>query len=312
MYVGPAAYVREKYFQNKSVSDDVINAKMIELFEATQTEEAAAQAEQDKLERRYDMFKGMENEGGTIFDFRKHLEQFGISKEEEVFDRFLWLNRAMNRDLLSIGLDSWGLGRTLNSSNPTFSPEALALFMAFSQGGKAAYKAKFEEIARLHFPKPDVAEKIDAQGDYKGKISFADGNSSMSRYTITISDLHIIIDDKNQATGTVEFLMEYPKDGMLVVCSEFKGKVNYDNLFTLSGRVKETGYPKCKDNCCTYELIKQGSPCFKMSKFLYWHFDGKVKITPLKKELEGTIVVTPSMSPPEKAKPVMKYSVSTL
>ncbi|MFZ1454032.1 MAG: hypothetical protein WAT20_15100 [Ferruginibacter sp.] len=153
MYGGSAAYVREKYFQGRSVSDDVINAKMVELFEATRKNEDAAQAEQVKLEHMYDMFKGMESQGGTIFDFRKHMEQYGISKETEVFDRFLWLNRAIRRDLISIGVDPWVVGRTLNSGNPVYSPEALALFMAFSQGGTAAYKAKFAEIARLHFPK---------------------------------------------------------------------------------------------------------------------------------------------------------------
>ncbi len=151
MYGGPAAYVREKYFKGKTVSDELVNAKMVELFEAARKEETAAQAEQVKLEHMYDMFKRMENEGGLIFDFRRHQEQFGITKEAEVFDRFLWLNRVIRRDLLSTGVDSWVLGSTVNSNNPTFSPEALALFMAFSQGGAAAYKAKFEEIARLHF-----------------------------------------------------------------------------------------------------------------------------------------------------------------
>jgi hypothetical protein len=157
-----------------------------------------------------------------------------------------------------------------------------------------------------------VAEKINAEGDYKGRISFADNNTSMARYTITISDLHIIIDDKNQASGTVEFLMEYPKDGMVAVCTDFKGSVNTVGRFLLSGRVKETAYPKCKTNCCTYELIKQGSPCFKISKSPFWHFEGKVKITALKKEIEGTIVVTPSASPPANGKAAMKYVVSTL
>lgn len=152
MYSGPAAFVREKYFQGKSVSDDVINAKMVQLFEAALKVETAAQTEQVKLEHMYAMFKRMEMEGGLIFDFRKHQEQFGISKETDVFDRFLWLNRAIRRDLLSIGVDPWVLGNTLKSDNPTLSPDALALFMAFSGGGTSAYKAKFEEIARLHFP----------------------------------------------------------------------------------------------------------------------------------------------------------------
>ena len=87
MYSGPAAFVREKYFQGKSVSDDVINAKMVQLFEAALKVETAAQTEQVKLEHMYAMFKRMEMEGGLIFDFRKHQEQFGISKETDVFDR---------------------------------------------------------------------------------------------------------------------------------------------------------------------------------------------------------------------------------
>ncbi|MBL0055142.1 MAG: hypothetical protein IPP31_02910 [Chitinophagaceae bacterium] len=153
MYGGPAAYIREKYFQGKSVSDEVINNKMVQLFEAARKDEAAAKAEQVKLERMYDFYKGMESQGGLIFDFRNHFEQYGISKEADLFDRFLWLNRAIRRDLISIGVDPWVLGSTLNSDHPTYSPEALALFMAFSQGGVAAYKAKFAEIARLHFPK---------------------------------------------------------------------------------------------------------------------------------------------------------------
>jgi hypothetical protein len=157
-----------------------------------------------------------------------------------------------------------------------------------------------------------VVDAVMAEGDYKGKVEFGDDNSKMkSKYSITVSDLHIIIDEKNQATGTIEFHMEYSKDGMLAQCSDFEGKVDAYGNFILKGRVKEINYPKCKDGCCTYSLIKQGSPCMKVTKYLYWHFRGKVKITPTQKDIEGTIIVSPSMQMPRGDRAMLKYAVST-
>ena len=157
-----------------------------------------------------------------------------------------------------------------------------------------------------------VIDAVMAEGDYKGKVEFGDDNSKIkSKYSITLSDLHIIIDEKNQATGSIEFHMEYPKDGMLAECTDFQGRVDAYGNFILKGRVKETSFPKCKEGCCTFELIKQGSPCMKATKYLYWHFTGKVKITAIQKEIEGNIIVSQSAQMPKGDKAMLKYAVST-
>jgi len=159
-------------------------------------------------------------------------------------------------------------------------------------------------------PKLAVVDAIDAEGDYKGTVDFADDNTKMkARYKITVSDLHVIIDNKSKATGTVEFHMEYPKDGMLAICSDFTGKVDALGNFSLKGRVAETSYPKCPQGCCTYELIKQGSNCMKVTKHPYWHLTGKVKITGDKKDVEGSITVSPSPQKPRSEKAMLKFSL---
>lgn len=160
-------------------------------------------------------------------------------------------------------------------------------------------------------PKISVIEKINAEGDYTGKVDFADDNTAMkSRYSITISNLHVVIDDKNKATGTVEFHMEYAKDGMLAVCSSIEGNVDDKGNIKCSGRVSETDYPKCKDKCCTYDMLKQNLPCFKVTKYVYWHFSGKVKISPQQKEVEGGIEISPSPQP-KGGKQRLKYAMKT-
>ncbi len=159
-------------------------------------------------------------------------------------------------------------------------------------------------------PRLVVADAIQAQGDYKGAVDFADDNTKMkAKYKITISDLHVIVDEKYKATGTVEFHMEYPKDGMLAMCSDFEGKVDVLGNFTLKGRVSEIDYPKCPQGCCTYELIKQGSNCMKITKYLYWHFTGKLKVTGDKKDVEGRITVSPSPQKPRNEKAMLKFSL---
>ena len=159
-------------------------------------------------------------------------------------------------------------------------------------------------------PRLVVADAIQAQGDYKGAVDFADDNTKMkAKYKITISDLHVIVDEKYKATGTVEFHMEYPKDGMLAMCSDFEGKVDVLGSFTLKGRVSEIDYPKCPQGCCTYELIKQGSNCMKITKYLYWHFTGKLKVTGDKKDVEGRINVSPSPQKPRNEKAMLKFSL---
>lgn len=172
LFTGPAAYVREKYFQGRSVGDEVIASKMAELFEAASRQENAAVAEQTKLERMYAMFQQMENTGGVIFDLRKHWEQNGVNSESEVFNNFLWLSRSIRRDLLSVGLDSWQLGKTLNGGNPAFSPEALSLLIAFSQGGLPAYKDKFAAIARTRFPKRVIKSDIVKANEFSIRLFF--------------------------------------------------------------------------------------------------------------------------------------------
>jgi len=159
-------------------------------------------------------------------------------------------------------------------------------------------------------PRLVVADAIQAEGDYKGAVDFADDNTKMkAKYKISISDLHVIIDNKNKATGTIEFHMEYPKDGMLATCTDFEGKVDALGNFSLRGRVAEINYPKCTQGCCTYELIKQGSSCMKVTKYLYWHFIGKVRITGDKKDVEGRIIVSPSSQKPRGEKAMLKYSM---
>jgi hypothetical protein len=162
-------------------------------------------------------------------------------------------------------------------------------------------------------PRLVMVDAVMAEGDYKGKVEFADDNTKMkSKYSITVSDLHIIIDNKNQATGTTEFHMEYPKDGMLAVCSDFKGKVDLLGSFSLNGRVAETSYPKCPQGCCTYELIKQGSNCMKVTKYTYWHFTGRVKISNNQKVIEGNVLVSPSVKISKGGKAMLKYSIHSL
>jgi hypothetical protein len=159
-------------------------------------------------------------------------------------------------------------------------------------------------------PRLVVADVIQAEGDYRGSVEFSDDNDKMkSRYKITISDLHITIDDKNKATGSIEFHMEYPKDGMLAICNDFSGKVDATGKFSMKGRVQEIDYPKCPQGCCTYELIKQGSNCMKVTKFPYWHFTGKVRVSGSKKDIEGKIIVTPSPQIPKRDRAMLKFSL---
>lgn len=166
--------------------------------------------------------------------------------------------------------------------------------------------------SQITSPSIVVADAIQAEGDYKGRVEFADDNTKMrDRYKITISDLHAIINDRNRATGTVEFHMEYPKDGMLATCTDFSGKVDILGNFSLKGRVAEINYPKCEKGCCTYELIKQGSNCMKVTKYLYWHFTGKVKVSGDKKDIEGSIIVSQSAQKPKGDKAMLKYSIKT-
>lgn len=211
----------------------------------------------------------------------------------------------------------------------------IVLYVYACQRGKRAYlkqisvgdslvyhyqdKAQWLDVLSINYsndqeasPEIVVIDAIMAEGDYKGKVDFADDNTKMkSKYKITVSELHIIIDENNQATGTVEFHMEYPKDGMLAVCSELQGKVDPYGNFLIKGRVKETNYPKCKDNCCTYDLIKQGSPCFKVNGYLNWYFGGKVKLNTQKKDIEGKIVVTTATQRTQKDKATLVFSVSS-
>jgi hypothetical protein len=160
-------------------------------------------------------------------------------------------------------------------------------------------------------PRLVVVDAIDALGDYRGSADFTEDNSKMkSRYKITISDLRININDKNQVQGSIEFHMEYPKDGMLATCSDFSGKVDLTGKFSMKGRVQEINYPKCPQGCCTYELIKQGgSTCMKVTKYLYWHFTGKVKVSDNKKDIDGKIIVSPSVAMPKGDKAMLKFSV---
>ena len=181
-----------------------------------------------------------------------------------------------------------------------------------------AYKDKKQwlDVVAINFtknleanPKLVVADAIQAEGDYKGSVEFSDDNKKMkSRYKITISDLHIIIDDKNKANGSIEFHMEYLKDGMLATCSDFSGKVDVTGNFSMKGRVQEIDYPKCPDGCCTYELIKQGSKCMKVTKFLYWHFKGKVKVAENKKNIDGKIIVSQSPVSSKKESAMLIFS----
>jgi len=158
-------------------------------------------------------------------------------------------------------------------------------------------------------PRLVVADAILAEGDYKGAVDFSDDNDKMrSRYKITISDLHIVIDKKNKATGSIEFHMEYPKDGMLATCTDFSGKADARGNFSMKGRVQEIDYPKCPQGCCTYELIKQGSKCMKVTKFLYWHFTGKVRVNGDRKDIDGKIIVAPSIAIPKKERAMLKFS----
>lgn len=155
MFSGPAAYVREKFFHGQSVSDDAVTQKMEELFETAKRQEEKAQAEQVKLEKMYALFNKMEDEGGAsgmLHDFRLSREKLGVDGESAVFNEFLNMTRRIQRDLRALGIDPWLLGRTLNSANPDFSNEALALLAAFSRGGQSAYKAKLAEIAKTKFP----------------------------------------------------------------------------------------------------------------------------------------------------------------
>lgn len=160
-------------------------------------------------------------------------------------------------------------------------------------------------------PRLAVIDAIDARGDYRGAADFSDDNSKMkSKYKISVSDLRININDKNLAKGSIEFHMEYPKDGMLAICSDFSGKSDVTGKFSLKGRVQEINYPKCPQGCCTYELIKQGnSTCMKVTRYLYWHFKGKVKVSGDKKDIDGIIVVSPSAVMPKGDKAMLKFSV---
>ena len=155
MFGGPAAYVREKFFQGREASDDMVAKKMEELFEAAKRQEEKANAEQAKLEKMYALFQKMEQEGTTsiVGDFRKRMGEYGKDGESAVFDEFMLLTRRIQRDLLALGVDPWELGRTFNSANPIFSRDALALLAAFARGGAQAYKAKLAEIAKDRFPK---------------------------------------------------------------------------------------------------------------------------------------------------------------
>ncbi|MFN8358003.1 MAG: hypothetical protein U0Y10_26310 [Spirosomataceae bacterium] len=162
-------------------------------------------------------------------------------------------------------------------------------------------------------PRLIVAAAVLAEGDYLGNIDFADDNTKMKeKYSITISNLHIVIDANNRASGSVEFHMEYAKDGMLALGTDFQGAVDLYGHFVCKGRVKETNYPKCKTGCCTYELLKQNSPCLKVSKYLYWHVEGTVRLTPAKKEIEGVIIVSTSAQKNRGDKSTLKFAVHTL
>ena len=168
LFGGPSAYVREKFFKGKSVSDEVVAAKMGELFEAAKRREEAANAEQARLEKMYALFQRMEREGGAsgmVADFRRRVGQHGVDGESAVFDEFLHLTRQLKRDLLSLGVDPWLPGRTLRSGNPDFSKEALDLLAAFARGGPAAYKEKLAEIARSRFPRKALKSDIQKTND---------------------------------------------------------------------------------------------------------------------------------------------------
>ncbi|MFN3849819.1 MAG: hypothetical protein ACK4NY_10335 [Spirosomataceae bacterium] len=157
-----------------------------------------------------------------------------------------------------------------------------------------------------------VNEIINAEGDYKGNIDFADDNKSMkSRYTIKISDLNFIVDINNRVKGTLNFYMDYKNDGMIAKASDFNGTVKPDGSLEISGVVAETNFPKCDKDCCTYDKIVQGVPCFKFNKNLYWHFSGKVKIKPdSKKEMKGEICVS-RKAQLKKEKPVLIFQAKT-
>jgi hypothetical protein len=159
-------------------------------------------------------------------------------------------------------------------------------------------------------PRLAVVDAIQAEGDYRGSAEFSDDNTKMkSKYKISISNLHITIDDKNKVNGSIEFHMEYPKDGMLATCSDFSGKVDVTGNFSMKGRVQEIDYPKCPQGCCTYELIKQGSNCMKVTKYLYWLFKGRVSVSGSKKDIDGKIIVSPSALMPKGDKAMLKFSV---
>jgi hypothetical protein len=50
----------------------------------------------------------------------------------------------------------------------------------------------------------------------------------------------------------------------------------------------------------------------KFTKYVYWHFKGKIKITGQQKEIEGSLTVTPSAQKPRSEKAMLKYSVRTM
>lgn len=156
-----------------------------------------------------------------------------------------------------------------------------------------------------------VIEALNAEGNYTGTIEFADDNEKFKKiYQINIANLKIDINDKNAAIGNVEFHMDYKKDGMLATGSEISGTVDPYGNCKFQGRIKETNYPKCKIGCCTYELIKQGSQCMQVTKYLYWHFDGKLIITGKNKDIKGNITVSSTANIKKKEAATLKYSLN--
>jgi len=47
----------------------------------------------------------------------------------------------------------------------------------------------------------------------------------------------------------------------------------------------------------------------KVTKYVYWHFNGKVRVSGSKKDIDGKIIVSSSAVMPRSDKAMLKYSV---